>query len=161
MIPCSYVLGFMTGQPQTFLGSVWFSSWLSLSNSQIIWEIVEFQETNGFCSERKEKWAVSNCTNKFEVIFPKKPPDDAIIYCFLKSSNSTSYLFSFTCDEIYLLKLYICTRIIGTLIIDKLASIVKMSIKYFINLYQYNARQKSTLSLLYHQVISNEILMKY
>ena len=93
--------------------------------------------------------------------FPKKPPDDAIIYCFLKSSNSTSYLFSFTCDGIYLLKLYICTRIIGTLIIDKLASIVKMSIKYFINLYQYNARQKSTLSLLYHQVISNEILMKY
>ena len=60
-----------------------------------------------------------------------------------------------------LLKLYICTRIIGTLIIDKLASIVKMSIKYFINLYQYNACQKSTLSLLYHQVISNEILMKY
>ena len=60
-----------------------------------------------------------------------------------------------------LLKLYICTRIIGTLIIDKLASIVKMSIKYFINLYQYNARQKSTLSLLYHHVISDEILMKY
>ena len=50
--------------------------------SQIIWEIVEFHETNGFCSERKEKWAVSNCTNKSGVIFLTKPSDDA------KSSTS-------------------------------------------------------------------------
>ena len=60
------------------------------------------------------------------------------------------------------MKLYFHTEsIIGALIINKLVSIVKMSIGSFINLLQYNARQKSTLSLLYHQVISNEILMKY
>ena len=149
------------GQPQRFLVQFGFHHNRLWAKVKLFEKLLNFKKQMVFCSKRKEKWAVSNCTNKYEVIFPKKPPDDAIIYCFLKSSSSSSYLFNFTCDEIYLLKLYICTRIIGTLIMDKLASIVKISIKYFINLYQYNARQKSTLSLLYHQVISNEILMKY